>query len=87
MYIPRKQINNLKELLTPYKVITLYGARRVGKTTLIKKLVGNLRKNRRFRNAILFVSGEDIVTRSFLESQSIQKLIEFVGKNKLLVID
>lgn len=87
MFIPRKQIVNLKKLLLPNKVVTLYGARRVGKTTLINKFIDELQQNPLFKNNILFISGEDIISRSFLESQSIQKLKDFIGKNRLLVID
>ncbi len=87
MFILRKQNENIKRLLLPNKVVILYGARRVGKTTLVKKFIEELRKTSLLKNAVLFVSGEDIINRSFLESQSIQKLKEFIGNNKLLVID
>lgn len=35
----------------------------------------------------MFVSGEDLPVQNFLGSQSISKLKDFVGKNRLLVID
>lgn len=57
MYIPRKQIENLRRLLEPGKVIVIYGARRVGKTTLVKKFAEEWgSKDQR----ILFVNGDDI---------------------------
>lgn len=84
MYIPRKQIEIVRHMLKPGKVILIYGARRVGKTTLIKKIIEELTsKNRK----ILFVNGDDVFSRQFLESQSIQKLRDFVGSNDLLVVD
>lgn len=81
MYIPQKQIENLKQLITPGKVVVVYGARRVGKTTLVNKFLESVNEN------VLFVNGDDIVVRQYLESQSINKLQDFVGDHSLLVID
>jgi len=82
MYIPQKQLENLKSLVQPGKVIVIYGARRVGKTTLLRKFVENLN-----REAVLFVNGDDISARQFLESQSIENLKDFVGRHQYLIVD
>ena len=82
MYIPQKQLENLKSLVQPGKVIVIYGARRVGKTTLLRKFVENLD-----REAVLFVNGDDISARQFLESQSIENLKDFVGRHQYLIVD
>jgi len=37
MYIPQLQLKNLKQLIIPGKVIVIHGARRTGKTTLLKR--------------------------------------------------
>jgi len=80
-YIPQKHLENLQQLVTPGKVVVIYGARRVGKTTLVKKyLEGTDAK-------VLFVDGDDIVVREYLQSQSINKLRDFVGDHSLLVVD
>ena len=55
----------------------------MGKTTLLKKYVETLAENER----VLFVNGDDIVVREFLESQSVNKLKDFVGEHTLLVVD
>lgn len=81
MYIVQKQLKNLKKLLSPNKVLVIYGPRRCGKTTLIKKFLEQMKGKK------LFVSGEDITVQNYLSSQSIEKLKNFVGNNKLLVID
>jgi predicted AAA+ superfamily ATPase len=81
-YIPQKQIDNLKKLITPGKVAVIYGARRVGKTTLLQKLLEAQDAER-----VLFVNGDDIVVRQYLESQSMSKLRDFVGDHSLLVVD
>jgi len=81
-YIPQKHIENLKKLITPGKVVVIYGARRVGKTTLLQKFLENEDKTK-----VLFVNGDDIVVRHYLESQSMNKLQDFVGEQLLLVVD
>jgi predicted AAA+ superfamily ATPase len=82
VYIPQKQLDNLKDLLMPGKVIVIYGPRRVGKTTLLEKFLETVKEEE-----VLFVNGDDIVAREYLESQSIEKLKDFVGRHSLLVID
>ena len=81
MYIPQKQIENLRKLIIPGKVMVIYGPRRVGKTTLLKKYLESE------NDSVLFVNGDDIIVRQYLESQSIQTLQDFVGNHGLLVVD
>ena len=82
MYVPQKQLENLSSLIQSGKVIVIYGARRVGKTTLLRKFIENLDKQ-----AVLFVNGDDITARQFLESQSIENLRDFVGRHQYLIVD
>ena len=79
-YIPQRQLDHLKEVITAGKVVIIFGPRRVGKTTLLKKYLYN-------EANYLFVTGEDIFVREFLSSGSIEKLKEFIGEKSLLVID
>lgn len=81
MYIVQKQLEKLKKLATPGKVVVIYGARRTGKTTLLKEFLKNESKTH------LLVSGEDITVHSYLSSRSVEKLTAFVGNAKLLVVD
>lgn len=81
MYIPQKQIENLRQLIIPGKVMVIYGPRRVGKTTLLKKYLEGE------NDSVLFVNGDDIIVRQYLESQSIQTLRDFIGHHRLLVVD
>lgn len=81
MYIPQKQLEILRKVIAPNKVVIIYGPRRCGKTTLIEKYLENIKKK------FLFVSGEDITIQGYLSSGSIEKLKDFVGNNELLVID
>ena len=82
MYVPQKQLENLRSLIRSGKVIVIYGARRVGKTTLLREFVENLD-----RKTVLFVNGDDITARQFLESQSIENLKDFVGRHQYLIVD
>jgi len=81
MYIPQSQLVNLKEAISPGKVVVIYGARRVGKTTLLKKFLESVTEE------VLFVNGDDIVVRQYLESQSTEKLRDFVGNFSMLLVD
>lgn len=81
MYIPQRQLENLKKAVEPGKVVVIYGARRVGKTTLLKKFLESA------SDEALFVNGDDIVVRQYLESQSTEKLRDFVGNHSLFVVD
>lgn len=82
MYIPQKQLENLRIAVRPGKVTVLYGARRTGKTTLLYEFL-----KKTVETPYLLVSGEDITVQNYLASRSIEKLKAFVGKNQLLVVD
>jgi uncharacterized protein len=80
MYIPRKALQQVATLEEVGKVVVIYGPRRVGKTTLIKKYLED-------KSDYLLVTGEDIFVHEYLSSSSIEKLKNFVGTKKRLVID
>jgi uncharacterized protein len=81
MYIIQKHLENLKRALLPGKAVIIYGARRTGKTTLVKRFLQDIDE------PYLLVSGEDITVQGYLASQSVEKLSAFVGANRLLVVD
>ena len=80
MFIPRSALKQLEALEKEGKVVLIYGPRRVGKTTLLKKYLED-------KQDYLFVTGEDIFVHEFLSSNSIEKLKNFIGNKKRLVID
>ena len=80
MYIPQILLERLQSLAIPGKVVIIYGARRVGKTTLLKHYLAN-------QKSYLLVTGEDVFVQEMLSSQSIDKLKNFLGDNTLLVVD
>jgi len=61
MYIPQRQLENLKKLVSPNKVVVVYGPRRCGKTTLINHYLEKVDEER-----YLLVSGEDITVKTLL---------------------
>jgi uncharacterized protein len=81
MYIQQRNLQNIKKYLQSGKVLIIYGARRVGKTTLIHEYIDGLDEK------YIFVSGEDINVQNYLSSQSIEKLKDFIGEHKILIID
>lgn len=81
MYFTQAHIKNIDKYLIPGNVLVVYGARRVGKTTLVEQYL------KRVKEKYLFVNGEDINVQKYLSSQSIEKLKEFIGENKLFIID
>ena len=63
------------------KVLILYGARQVGKTTLVRKVAQKLDSD------YLYLDCEDSVYKGVLNSRSIEQLRLMIGNRKLLVID
>lgn len=62
------------------KVIVLYGPRRVGKTTLVKKILENYPDGK-------YINCELLTNRQVLETRDHIKLKEFFGKSTLVVLD
>ncbi|MBU1078259.1 MAG: ATP-binding protein [Spirochaetes bacterium] len=81
MYIPQYHLKNINKYLKPQKAIIIYGPRRCGKTTLLNEF------RKKIKDKYLFVNGEDIYIQEYLSSQSIEKLRNFIGDNKILIID
>ena len=63
------------------KTIIIYGARQVGKTTLVDDLIGKLSLK------TLILNGDDADIRELFSNTSASKLKPVLGNNKLVVID
>ena len=81
MEINRIAFNLIIKKLQPNKVIVLLGARRVGKTKLIEKLIKNSTEK------YLFLNGDDVETHNLLEIQSTANFKRVLGDCKFLIID
>ena len=56
MYVPQLALEQLKSLITPGKAVVIYGPRRVGKTTLLKILLNELKPT----TGTVTIFGQDI---------------------------
>ena len=80
-YIGRTLDKPIRDSMTPGRVTVIYGPRRVGKTTLLKKLVSEETGN------TLLTTGEDSVTRAFLMSRNVEQIKKAFSRYALIVID
>ena len=71
----------ITQKLMPNKAILLFGARRVGKTILMRQIIDN------FPGKSMVLNGEDSTTLSILEQQSISNYKQLLNQVDLLAID
>ena len=81
MEIYRITLDIILKKMQPNKVIVLLGARRVGKTKLIEKLIEETNEKH------LFLNGDDVETHNLLAVQSTANFKRLLGDIKLLIID
>lgn len=79
--IARKIESLILESLVPGKVVILLGARRTGKTVLLKKIVSMVSE------PAIFFNGEDIEVQRLLENRSVANYEMILGNSRFLVID
>ena len=79
--ITRFHQEKIRELVTPNKVVIIYGPRRVGKTTLAKNFVDS------FDGRVYQSTGENTQLRTILESADFSKIIPFFQGYDLVFID
>ena len=71
---------NIIERLFQGKAIIVYGARQVGKTTLIKQITARLKD-------VLWFNADELQTRELFESQNVSIFNNFIKENSIVVID
>jgi len=81
MEIARVALELINKKLQPNKVVVLLGARRVGKTILIEKVIESLNEK------YLFLNGDDVESHNLLESQSTANFNRLLGDTRFLIID
>ena len=81
MEIYRITLDIILKKMQPNKVIVLLGARRVGKTKLIEKLIEETNEKH------LFLNGDDVETHNLLAVQSTANFKRLLGDTKFLIID
>jgi uncharacterized protein len=75
--LEKKLLSDIK----PQKVVLLLGARRVGKTVLMEKLI------REYGDGVVFINGEDYTTVEMLSARTISSYKQLFQGVKLLAID
>ena len=70
----------IQERLWHGKAIILFGARQVGKTTMLKKMLQG-------RDDVLWLNGDEQDVRNLFENASSTLLNKIIGKKKIVVID
>jgi uncharacterized protein len=81
MIIERLQEKILVKNITKQKVTILLGARRVGKTSLLKKIFS------KYDGEKLWLNGEDSDVKKIVENRSVTNYKNLLGKATLLIID
>lgn len=81
-FISRAVLSDFKRYVKPQKVLILLGARRVGKTELVKKYLESYDK----KDYLLF-NGDDQRTIDAFEERTIDNYKRIIGNQKLVVID
>jgi predicted AAA+ superfamily ATPase len=81
-HIERAIFTAFKENLKPQKVLILLGARRVGKTNLIKTYLKEL-KNEEY----ILLNGDDQRTIDAFAERSVQNFKKIIGDKKIIIID
>lgn len=81
MFITRAIEKQIIQKLKPNKVVMIVGARRVGKTELIKRLLKNVKEK------VLILNGDDLDTLNALKIKSTANYKRLLGDTKLLIID
>jgi predicted AAA+ superfamily ATPase len=80
-YVEREIEQGFDKFLQANKVLILMGARRVGKTELLKKRLTALKE------PYIFLNGEDATTVSVLSNRTAENYKRLLGDKKLLIID
>ena len=79
--IKRVLLKKLEDLLYKGKALLLFGARQVGKTTVLEQLV----KSR--KESVLLINGDEPDIREIFQSITSTQLKNYLGQTKLLIID
>jgi hypothetical protein len=82
MKIIRREISNsILRKLKPNKVVIISGARRTGKTFLLKEIIKNIKE------PYMLLNGEDFNTSMLLSKRSAENYRQLIGSKKYLLID
>jgi len=81
IFLKREITDSVIKKLQPNKVVIVFGARRVGKTVLVKEILAQLEE------PILSLNGEDINVHDKLAIRSVENYKQLIGSYRVLYID
>lgn len=81
LYLPRLIQPQIEKRLFKSKVIIVYGARQVGKTTLVKQVFD------KYKDKKLYLNCELLSVQQGLSIPEAEKLKSYLGNNKLIILD
>ncbi len=81
MIIKREIQNDIEKKLFRKKVVVIYGARRVGKTTLVREI------QKKFKDISLYLNCDEPDIREALTNKTSTELKSFIGPKQLVIID
>ena len=76
-----KRAYDLKNLIRKNRVLVLYGARRVGKTTLLRDFLN--KTNLKYK----LDTGENIKLQELFETEDLNRILEYTENYELIAID
>lgn len=79
--VKRELESEIRKYLFKKKTIAIYGARQVGKTTLVEMLLRNMGRK------VLYLNGDDTDTRELLARPDPGRLNPVIASNEIVVID
>ena len=80
-FLVRNISKNILKKMQPNKVVIVFGARRVGKTVLVKSILEEIDES------VLTLNGEDINVHDRLATRSVENYKQILGSYKVLYID
>ena len=79
-YLKRDITENIIKKFQPNKVVIVFGARRVGKTVLVKEILETIDE------PILALNGEDINVHDKLAIRSVENYKQLIGSYKFYIL-
>lgn len=80
VHIPRILLKTVENSLFKGKIVIIYGARQVGKTTLCKEILKKTKKSK-------YINCELLQNKTALETTNDKKLKDFFGDSDLIILD
>ena len=78
--IEREQKQQIEQLIGSHKAIIIYGARQVGKSTLLHQLLDD-------KERVMWMNGDDIDIQQLFQNMTSTRIKALLGNSKWLVVD